>query len=242
MATKIWAHRGASAYAPENTIPAFKLAMEMGADGIELDVHLSADDKIVVIHDEWVGRTTDGKGRVADMTCQDLKKLSASNHMEGFEKARIPTLKEVYGLVQNSGILVNVEIKCDSIIYYGIWDQLIELEREMNMNGRVIYSSFNHYVLIKIRERDPEAKIAILYDNAMVDPWVYANYLKANAIHPYYRAAINSPGLIKGCKAHNVEVNAWTVNEASVIRELVDAGVDGIITNVPDIAKQTING
>ncbi|HWQ57629.1 MAG TPA: glycerophosphodiester phosphodiesterase family protein, partial [Clostridia bacterium] len=84
MKTKVWAHRGASAYAPENTIPAFKLAIEMGADGVELDVHMSADKKLMVCHDETVDRTSNGSGRIVDMTCQELKQLDFSNGMEGF--------------------------------------------------------------------------------------------------------------------------------------------------------------
>lgn len=240
MATKVWAHRGASAYAPENTIPAFKKAVEMGVYGIELDVHMSADEKIMVIHDEWVGRTTNGKGKVNEMTCQELKKLSASNSMEGFENARIPTLKEVYGLLKNTSVMINVEVKCEANIYFGIWDKLIELEKEMGMTGRVIYSSFNHYILLKIREADPNAKIVLLYDNAMVDPWVYASYMKADGIAPHFRAAVNSPGLSKGCKENNIEVLAWTVNETTMMKELIEAGVDGIITNVPDVALATI--
>ena len=157
MATKVWAHRGASGYAPENTIPAFKLAVEQKADGVELDVHLSSDGKLMVIHDETVDRTSNGTGRVVDMTCQELKKLDFSNGMPGYKDVRIPTLKEVYGLLKNTNLTINVEIKCDVVIYYGIWDKVIELEREMGMQGRIIYSSFNHYVLMKLREVDPKA-------------------------------------------------------------------------------------
>lgn len=236
MATKIWAHRGASAYAPENTVPAFKLAIEQGADGIELDVQESSDGKLMVIHDETIDRTSNGSGRVVDMTCQDLKKLDFSNGMAGFENVRIPTLKEVYGLVKDTGLTVNVEIKCDVVIYYGIWDKLVLLEREMGMRGRIIYSSFNHYVLMKLREVDPNARIGLLYANGMVDPWVYAEYLKANAIHPHYLAALQAPGLIEGCKESKIDVNPWTVNDAELMRQLMVKGVNAIITNTPDVA------
>ena len=165
MSCKVWAHRGASAYAPENTIPAFRMAMEMGADGIELDVQLSSDGKLMVIHDATVNRTSNGSGRVVDMTCQELKKLDFSNGMAEYKDARIPTLKEVYGLVKNSAMTVNVEVKCDEVMYYGIWDKLIRLEREMGMQGRIIYSSFNHYVLQKIREIDPDDRPAVFQCN-----------------------------------------------------------------------------
>lgn len=240
MATKVWAHRGASAYAPENTIPAFRLAMEQGADGIELDVQLSKDGKLVVIHDERVDRTSNGKGRVVDMTCQELKKLDFSCGMEAYGFARIPTLREVYGMLRNSNMTVNVEIKYGEVQYPGIWDKLIQLEREMDMQGRVMYSSFNHYVLRKIRELDPDAEIGLLYDNAMVDPWVYAAYMKADAIHPDYRVALGCPGLIQGCREAGIAINAWTVNEPDAAQLLAQANVNAIITNRPDEVLRAI--
>lgn len=240
MSTKVWAHRGASAYAPENTIPAFRLAMEQGADGIELDVQLSRDGKLMVIHDEWVDRTSNGKGRVVDMTCQELKKLDFSNGMADYAFARIPTLREVYGLLRGSAMTVNVEIKYGEVQYPGIWDKLIQLEREMGMQGRVMYSSFNHYVLKKIRELDPDAEIGLLYISAIVDPWVYAGYLKADAIHPDYRVALGCPGLIEGCREAGVAINAWTVNDPDAAQLLAQAGVNALITNCPDTALKAI--
>lgn len=239
MKTKVWAHRGASAYAPENTIPAFKLAIEMGADGVELDVHMSADNKLVVCHDETVDRTSNGTGRIVDMTCQELKALDFSAKMEGYQNVRIPTLREVYGLLKPTDLTINVEIKSDVVIYYGIWDELIKLEREMGMQGRIFYSSFNHFVLMKMRELDPTAKIGLLYSEGMVDPWVYANYLHADAIYPHYLAA-QGPGVIEGCKKNGVAVHPWTCNDKKAMRELADAGVDAIITNYPDVAREII--
>ncbi len=239
MKTKVWAHRGASAYAPENTIPAFKLAIEMGADGVELDVHMSADNKLVVCHDETVDRTSNGTGRIVDMTCQELKALDFSAKMEGYQNVRIPTLREVYGLLKPTDLTINVEIKSDVVIYYGIWDELIKLEREMGMQGRILYSSFNHFVLMKMRELDPTAKIGLLYSEGMVDPWVYANYLHADAIYPHYLAA-QGPGVIEGCKKNGVAVHPWTCNDKKAMRELADAGVDAIITNYPDVAREII--
>ncbi len=240
MKTKIWAHRGASAYAPENTIAAFKLALDMGADGVELDVHMSADNKLMVCHDETVNRTSNGTGRIVDMTCQELKKLDFSNGMAEYANSRIPTLKEVYGLLRPTDLTVNVEIKSDVVVYYGIWDELYALEREMGMQGRILYSSFNHFVLMKLREVDPTAKIGLLYSEGMVDPWVYANHLHADAIHPHYLAAL-APGVIAGCKNNGVAVHPWTCNEEKVICELAGAGVEALITNVPDVARRAID-
>ena len=236
MATKVWAHRGASAYAPENTIPAFRMAMEMGADGIELDVQESSDGKLIILHDARVDRTSNGSGRVADMTCQELKKLDFSYGMAEYKDTRIPTLKEVYGLIKKSRMIVNVEVKCDEVIYPGIWDKLIRLEREMGMHGRVIYSSFNHYVLQKIRDIDLDARIGLLYDNAMVDPWVYAGYLNANAIHPHCKAALLCPGLMEGCRENGIDVNAWAADTQQDMTALIEKGANAIITNSPDVA------
>lgn len=239
MATKIWAHRGASAYAPENTIPAFKLALQMGADGLELDVHLSKDGKLMVIHDNSVDRTTNGTGRVSDLTCQELKQLDASNGFEQFANARIPTLKEVYGLIRNTAATVNVEIKCDSEADKDIWLRLVELENEMDMGGRVIYSSFNHYALMKLREAKSDARIGLLYSCALVDPWVYAKYLQADAIHPYY-LNLRLPGLVEGCKKFGVAVHAWTVDDPAAVREAARIEVDSVITNKPDKAAAAL--
>ncbi len=240
MPTQVWAHRGASAYAPENTLPAFRKAIEMGAQGIELDVHESADGELVVIHDETVDRTSNGHGRVVDQTLKELKVLDFSNGKAGFSDVRIPTLSEVYELLKPTGLSINVEIKCDVIIYWGIWEKLIALERETGMQGRIIYSSFNHYVLPKIRELDPDAKIGLLYGEALVDPWVYANYLHADAIHPHYRAVLYGPGLIEGCKKNNVAINTWTVDDPEAIYKLAQAGVEAVISNKPDVALEAV--
>lgn len=238
-ATKIWAHRGASGYAPENTIQSFKLAVEQNADGVELDVHMSADGKLMVCHDETVDRTSNGTGRIVDMTCQELKTLDFSCGMAGYSNARIPTLKEVYGLLKPTSLTINVEVKCDVIMYDGIWNELIKLEREMKMDGRILYSSFNHFVLMELRRIEPECRIGLLYSEAMVDPWLYAEHLHADAIHPHYLAA-QAPGVIDGCKLHNIAVHPWTCNDAQMIQELAAADVDAIITNYPDKARGVI--
>ncbi|MDO5112019.1 MAG: glycerophosphodiester phosphodiesterase [Clostridia bacterium] len=238
--TKVWAHRGASAYAPENTIPAFKLAVEMGADGVELDVHESKDGKLMVIHDETVDRTSNGTGRVVDMTCQELKTLDFSNGMEAYAGVRIPTLKEVYGLLRNTGLSVNVEIKCDVIVYWGIWEKLLQTEQEMGMQGRVHYSSFNHYVLRELQKLEPEAATGLLFNQALLDPWVYAGYCKAQAIHPHYRIVTECPGLLEGCRKANIDINAWTVNDVESMKLLRDEDVNAIITNMPDVARRVI--
>ena len=174
MATQIWAHRGASAYAPENTLAAFELSAEMGVNGIELDVHMSRDGSLVVVHDEKVNRTSKGSGFVKDMTLAELKKLDFSKGFKAYPKERIPTLKEVYELLAQTDIKINVELKCDKIVYEGLWDKLIELEQQTKMQGRILYSSFNWDVLTKLLNVDNGAKVGLLYKTNIKTPWKYA--------------------------------------------------------------------
>ena len=115
MNTKIWAHRGASGYAPENTLESFELAIEQKADGIELDVQMTKDGELVVIHDETIDRTGNGTGRVQDHTLKELKALNFNKTHPEYASAKIPTLREVYELVKPSGITVNVEMKTGAV-------------------------------------------------------------------------------------------------------------------------------
>lgn len=235
MSTQIWAHRGASGYAPENTLEAFRMAIDMKADGIELDVHMSRDGELVVIHDEKVDRTSNGNGRIADLDFAKLRELDFSCGMEKYRGAKIPTLLEVYELIKPTDLFINVEIKCDIVIYWGIWNKLYELERETGMQGRILYSSFNHYVLMEMRKLDPNAQIGLLYSCAIVDPWVYASYLHANALHPHY-LALKAPGMLEGCRQARIDLNTWTVNDPAAVRMLINENIHAIITNYPDMA------
>ena len=153
--TKVWAHRGASGYAPENTLDAFRKAVEMGADGIELDVQMTKDGELVVIHDETIDRVSNGKGWVKDYTYEELKKFNFNKtHLE-YTKEEIPTLEQVYLLIKPTNLTINVEIKTGIVFYPGIEERVLELTERLGMKERVIYSSFNHYTIRKIKELDP---------------------------------------------------------------------------------------
>ena len=241
MLTQIWAHRGASAYAPENTLAAFGLAAEMGANGIELDVHMSRDGSLVVVHDEKVNRTSNGSGYVKDMTLAELKKFNFSEGSKAYPQERIPTLKEVYELIAQTDIKINVELKCDKIIYEGLWDKLIELEQQTKMQGRILYSSFNWDVLTKLLNVDNGAKVGLLYKTNIKTPWKYAAELGACALHPKYLFPLRTPELISACHERGFLVHAWTVNEPSVMQKLALAKIDAIITNKPDIALRVLH-
>ena len=152
--TKIFAHRGASAYAPENTMEAFHLAAKQGADGIELDVHVTKDGEVVVTHDEKIDRVSNGSGFVKDMTLRELKRLSFHNHMESYVGAGIPTLREVLEFVKTTTMAVNIELKTGLYWYPNIEEKTVALVHELGMQDRIIYSSFNHHSIAKLKEID----------------------------------------------------------------------------------------
>ena len=236
MYTKILAHRGASAYRPENTMGAFELAVEQKADGVELDVHLTKDGHIVVAHDERLERVSDGAGLINDFTLDELKTLNFNKPFPNGPVCKIPALEEVYSLAGPAGLTVNVEIKTTELMYPGLTEKLIETERSCSMRGRVIYSSFNHYSLCEIKRIDPEAKTGLLYQLGLVDPWVYARYVSAYAIHPYYKIIALLPETVAKCHENGVMVNAWTVNSPEALGLMFKCGVDAVITDVPDAA------
>ena len=230
----IYGHRGASAYAPENTLEAFRLAMEMGADGVVLDVHLSRDGELMVIHDIDLDRTTGFHGKVCDYTLKELKELDASNGMEAYKGVKIPTLREVYELLEPLGARINIEIKTTDCFYPGIEEKLLELEREMGMAGRTVYSSFNHYTIARLRQLDPGAKLGLLYMSGLYEPWNYANQVGAQYIHPFF-VSLMLPGLAQGCHENGIGINAWTVDDPGMIGLCLSSGAN-VITNRPDLA------
>lgn len=230
----IYGHRGASGHAPENTLEAFRLAMEMGADGFELDVHLSKDGELVVIHDETVDRTTDGTGLVRELTLAQLKELDASNGMAAYKGAKVPTLGEVFDLIKDTRHIVNVEVKTDEWFYPEIEEKCLALAAEKGVEERVIYSSFNHYTLMKLRELKPDAKLGMLFGDIMVRPWEYAEQLHVDYLHPM-KMNIYVPGFGEGARAAGCGINMWTINDEETMAACLKQDA-GIITNYPDVA------
>jgi len=236
MDTMILAHRGASAYRPENTLEAFKLAIAQRADGFELDVQLTKDGHVVVAHDERLERVSNGSGLLNDYTLDELRSLNFNRQFPELPVCRIPTLEEVYALIKDTGLKVNVELKTTELLYPELPDKLIRLEREYSMEDRIIYSSFNHFSLLEIRKIDPEAKIGLLYQVGLIDPWVYARYVSANAIHPYFTIVALLPETVARCHDNGLMVNVWVVDDPGMINLMLKCGVDAIITDKPDLA------
>lgn len=238
--TKILAHRGASGYAPENTMAAFKKAIELKADGIELDVHLSKDGHLIVMHDETLDRTSNGKGLILNYTLEQLKELDAGSWFsEEFKGEKIPTLNEVLDLIKETSLYLNIEIKAGYKFYPNIEEKVLNLLNEYNMMKRCIISSFDHYCLARVKELNEHINTGILYSAALYEPWEYARSLKVSALHPDYITL--DEDFIKGATSHNFQINTYTVNDESAMKKLATFKVSSIITNYPDKAREIVS-
>lgn len=234
--TKVFAHRGACGYAPENTLEAFSLAMEQGADGIELDVQLTKDGVPVVFHDETVDRVTEGSGWLKDFTLSELKEFSVlDGKFDGYKECRIPTLKEVLELVKPGGMQVNIELKTGIYWYPEIEKKTVEVVKSCGMEERIIYSSFNHYSIQELKKIVPAAETAYLYSDVILDVEQYAKDTKVEGLHPALYHAKMADFLERYVRS-GLKVRVWTVNREEDIKELAEAGVEAVITNYPDRA------
>lgn len=233
---QIWAHRGASAYAPENTLPAFEKALEQGADGVELDVQRSADGQLVVIHDETISRTSNGIGKVADLSLEEMLQCNFANGFVGYRKVSIPTLREVLELVGPSGATINVELKNNHEPYPGMGQQVVELVRQLGLLDQVIISSFNHASLAELRGTVPPANLGLLLTDAVFNPWDYANWFGAGALHPNFKL-LRQVDYVWLAHEAGIKVHAWTLDEEGDLLAAQDLGVDAAITNFPDVGK-----
>ena len=239
--TKIWAHRGASGYAPENTLEAFQMAIEMGADGIELDVQFTKDRQLVVIHDETIDRVSDGHGRVVDYTLEELRHFTFNKTHPEYQGCRIPTLEEVLTLMKPTGMTVNIELKTGVNFYDGIEDRVLRLVDQLDMQEQVIYSSFNHYSVMKVKELCPDAHTGFLYCDGTLHMAEYAVKHQVEALHPSLPNT-QYANLIPDCKSSGIKLHVWTVNRREDMERMVKYGVDAIITNYPDVAYEVIKG
>lgn len=235
----IMAHRGASAYAPENTLSSFKKAVQMGADGIELDVQLSRDGHLVVIHDTSVNRTSNGKGRVRLLTLNQLKSFDfGSWFSDEFKNEPICTLEEVFSYLRDWDGLINVEIKKEFLQIAPIERKVADLIEKFDRQNSTIISSFSALSLIKIKRINKALKTGILYSSSEKKPIIYAKFLNADAIHPWYQNV--SEDMRKSATHKNIKINTYTVDNPAEIKKLANLGVDGIITNVPDVALKVL--
>ncbi len=235
------AHRGASGYFPENTNISFLKAIEMGATGIETDVHLTKDGELVLIHDEKVDRTTNGTGFVKDLTYKEIRELDAGSwYDEKFKNEKIPHLEELLEIIAKEDIILNIELKNNIVQYKNIEEKVINLIYKYKVEKKIIISSFNHYAIRKCIEIDKNIDTGLLYVSGIYKPYKYAAIVGANYIHPYFYAIMDKD-LIKETKNKGIGINAYGVNNQEHMKLLVQYGVSGIITDYPDLLEDILN-
>ncbi|MEG1686351.1 MAG: glycerophosphodiester phosphodiesterase [Angelakisella sp.] len=238
---KIIAHRGFSGNYPENTLLSFQKALETGCDGMEFDLHLSADGELVILHDERLERTTDGTGFVKDFTLAQLQQRNAGAKFEGgvhgFQP--IPTLRQYFELVKDlPNFITNIELKTGIFEYPTIEEKTLAMIDEFSLRPNIIISSFNHYTIRRFRALAADVKLAYLYDGMIVEAGEYAKRNGVECLHPFFPTLTpeNYGEMVRAGR----EVNTWTVNEPEYLRMVCELGVNGIITNYPDRAQQCI--
>jgi len=230
---KIYAHRGASGTHPENTLPAFKEAAQLDIHGVELDVHLTKDGELVVIHDETIDRTSNGSGYIKDLTMADLRAFDFGSWFSAdFAGVSIPTLEEVLKVYQGSNHYVNIELKSDVFAYEGMGEKVLHVIEDLNMANRVVISSFDHEAVRDFKRMAPHIEVAILTMEVLVDAYDYARFIPADALHihlPTANRKMTKEALLKGAI-----IRVFTVNETEYALALQQIGVHAIFTDYPE--------
>ncbi|NCB00088.1 MAG: glycerophosphodiester phosphodiesterase [Clostridia bacterium] len=229
---RIWAHRGASAEAPENSLAAFERAIAVGADGIELDVQRTADGILVVTHDETTDRLTGQPGSIAQLTLAQLRQLNFAAPWPDQPAVILPTLDEVLDLCRKTSLRINIELKNSEVPYRGMEKQVVEKVRAFGLETQVIYSSFNPVSLWRLRWIAPDAPKGFLYSEVRPRPWLAACLTGATALHPSL-ANLDVPGLVEKAHSRGLAVHVWTVDEPAQWEKCHQLAVDAIITNKP---------
>jgi len=225
------AHRGASGHAPENTLAAFKRALALGATFIETDLQLTRDSRFVALHDETVDRTTNGQGKVHDMTLAELRGLDAGSWFGSeFAGERIPTLDEILEFSKKNDAVFYLELKPGGS--WGGEHALIGALRESGEIHRAAVISFDPGILAGLRRIEPTMMTGLLYDGQLEKPIEKA--LEVGARQLAVRGDLVKPIFLKEARKKDLQVICWTVNHPAHIRTLMEAGVDGIMSDYPD--------
>ena len=230
--TKNFAHRGYSGKYPENTMLAFRKAVEAGADGIELDVQLTRDGEPVILHDEQVDRTTDGTGWVKDLTLAELRKLDASylyTGQCGFNP--VPTLREYCEFIRDLPVITNIEMKTGVFEYPGMDEKVWDMIREFHLEEKVIISSFNHYTILAL-------KYGFLSETWIIDAGKYCHEHGVACYHPMFRSLTQEA--VAELKQYGLEINTYTVNTEEDVRDLAAKGIDAVIGNFPEMTRDVL--
>ena len=235
----IFAHRGASAHAPENTLAAFELALTQNADAIELDVKLSADGHAVVIHDATVDRTTGSRGRVKDLSFQQLRSLDAGGFFsEKYRGEKIPSLEDVFEAV-GKRTFINVELTNYTTPRDSLVETVCMLVKKFGLQNRVLFSSFFASNLSKARAYLPDVPRGLLAFHGFLGAWARSfgfSFGKYQALHPYVGDVTSQQ--VQRVHRLNRRIHVWTVNATDDMRRLFQWDVDAIFTDDPDLAVQ----
>lgn len=234
LSTKIFAHRGASKIAPENTMAAFEMAYEQGAEGIETDVHLTKDHIPVLIHDEHLKRTTNGRGYIKDYTFSELATVDAGSWFSSkFSKEKIISLDEFLNWSKDKSLHLNIELKNNKIDYEHLEAIVYEMISDYQLQDRTILSTFNTKSVQRMKDFK-DIEVALLTSKGQKDMTRYAKDLGANALHIKYRLLKST--LMKQAKRENMPVRMYTINKEAHMLRCFSYGCDGIFTDVPDLA------
>ena len=232
----IWAHRGASFDAPENTLAAFDQALRQGADGVELDVQRCGSGEVVVLHDSSLGRTTGFAGLVAETSLERLRSLDAGARTAArFRGERVPLLREV---LEGFPLLVNIELKSEEMDDRGLTAAAVSEVLEAGAASRVLFSSFNPLCLLRARWLLPHVPRALLFESSQGWPLRSASTARlvgACALHPEARLA--TPRRAARWRRRGYSVACWTVDDVADAERLFASGVEAIITNRPDVLR-----
>lgn len=237
-------HRGANKYAPQNTLPAFKRAVEIGTDGFETDVHITKDGKIAICHNYTIDETSTGKGNIADMTLSQLKKFDFGSYFsKKYEGTEIPTIDEFLSFVETTDISVlNIEIKSPKQNETSIVKKTIEAVKEHGLFDKLLISSFDPELLLEAKMIDVKCKTGFLYSPTSPTTkkmfWKapeFAQSIGCDALHPHFLFVDEK--YVKKAHDEGIMVNPWTVNIPEVIDRMLRFSVDGIITDLPDVVN-----
>ncbi|MED1170910.1 glycerophosphodiester phosphodiesterase [Bacillus inaquosorum] len=232
--TKIFAHRGASGQFPENTMLAFEKGIEAGADGIELDVQLTKDGRIVVIHDERLDRTTSLKGFVKDTAYDVIKTANAAaNHNQTDSDIKVPLLEDVLSWAEKKNFLINIELKNSVIRYEGMEEKVLETVKRFDIEERIILSTFNHESLALCARLAPHIERAALTSDVLYQADRYITSIPASGYHPKLNSPATADKVLKKMRNSSIKVRPYTVNRPEDMKRLFEAGADGIFTDFP---------
>ena len=234
--TKIFAHRGSKGTHPENTLASFKEAVRVGSEGIELDVHLTKDGHLVVIHDETVDRTTNSTGEIRNLTLEEIKAMDAGSWFNAtFASEKIPTLEEVLHLLKelNFNGQLNIELKTDIIQYEGLVEKCLALQGTQTWPFSIVYSSFNPYTLVELKKMNSDQEIGLLFESVE-----WANKGDAMLEKESYHPDLKLLDWTLKWNTNHLPLRVWTVNEDADINRCFELNIEAIFTDYPQKALQ----